>query len=237
MRIMNKKLTALMCTALMSTVAVAEDSIESSVELGLIQTTGNTETQSVNAKANVMMTKGKWGASASLEALNVSGDEGRLSEKYLGSGQVAYSITSRSYGFLTAKGEHDPFSGYSYQVTSALGYGYRAIKKDDMVLDLEAGPGFRQSKVRSSGDEEDEALLHLRGYFALDLSKTSKLTEDLVIDAGEDKTIIRSVTAITAQIVGNLAMKASFTLKNTSDVPPGVEDTDTETSLALVYSF
>jgi len=237
MRIMNKKLAVLICTALMSTVAIAEDGIESSVELGLIQTTGNTETQSINAKANVMMTKGKWGTSASLEALNVSGDEGRLSEKYIGTGQVAYLATDRSYGFLMAKGEHDPFSGYSYQVTSALGYGYRAIKKDDMVLDLEAGPGFRQLKVRDTGDKEDEALLHLRAYFALDLSKTSKLTEDLVIDAGEDSTIIRSVTAVTAQIVGNLAMKASFTLKNTSDVPPGVEDTDTETSLALVYSF
>jgi len=234
---MNKKLTALLCSALVSTVAVAEDGIKSSVELGLVQTSGNTDTQSINGKANFEMTKNVWRTEASLEALSVKGEEERLSEKYLGTGQVSYLINDRSYAFLAANGEHDPFSGYSYQAGGSLGYGHRVIKKPTMLLDLEVGPGYRETKLRATGDTNDEAILRLAGKFAWDLSKTSKFTEVLTVESGEDLTITKSVTAVTAQIAGNMAMKASFTLKNTSDPAPGADETDTETGLTLVYTF
>lgn len=56
-------------------------------------------------------------------------------------------------------------------------------------------------------------------------------------DIGSDTTITRAVTALQADIVGNLAMKLSYTVEHTSQVPVGVEKTDTETAASLVYSF
>ena len=52
-----------------------------------------------------------------------------------------------------------------------------------------------------------------------------------------DKTITRSTTSLKAQIVGQLAMKASFAVKYTDSVPADTKKTETETALTLVYSF
>ena len=236
---MRKNITTMLCLAMVGTsaTAIAKDETKASVELGMIFTSGNTETESTNAKAKVEKTKNKWRGGASLEALNVKGEEGRLAEKYLGEGKVSYLFTERSYGFVSAKGEHDPFSGYSYQVSGAAGYGFRALNKETMFLDLEAGPGYREVKVRSSGDTEGEAILRLFGNFEWSISETSKLTEEFTVETGEDLTVVKSVTAVTAAINSSLSMKASFTVRHQSEVPPETDDTDYETALTLVYNF
>jgi putative salt-induced outer membrane protein len=38
-------------------------------------------------------------------------------------------------------------------------------------------------------------------------------------------------------IVGELALVLSYTIKNNSDVPAGVEETDTFTAISLEYAF
>ena len=69
------------------------------------------------------------------------------------------------------------------------------------------------------------------------LSKSSNFQQTLIADAGEESTILKSISSIKAQINGSLAMKVSLTIKNTSDVPEGVEETDSETAVTLVYGF
>jgi putative salt-induced outer membrane protein len=45
------------------------------------------------------------------------------------------------------------------------------------------------------------------------------------------------VSAIKTGLIGALALVASYTVKNNSDVPPGSEKTDTFTALSLEYAF
>jgi len=63
------------------------------------------------------------------------------------------------------------------------------------------------------------------------------LSEHLTTEIGSDTTITRSVTALTAQLAGSLAMKLSFTARHISEVPASVKDMDTETAVTLVYGF
>jgi len=49
--------------------------------------------------------------------------------------------------------------------------------------------------------------------------------------------VTESETSLQANVVGNLSMKAAFRVKHLSDPPAGSEDTDTETSLSLIYGF
>ena len=51
------------------------------------------------------------------------------------------------------------------------------------------------------------------------------------------RTYSESVTALSAKLFGDLALVASYTIKNNSDVPPLTEKTDTYTALALEYIF
>jgi len=219
------------------TYAMAESGWENSVEAGLLWTSGNTKTQSINVKGAAAHELNKWRNEAKLEALNVKGEEGRLSEKYLGSGKSSFKYSELSYSFVTADGEHDPFSGYAYQISSSLGYGYRVINKKTTTLDFEAGPGYRQTRLRGVDGVESEGVIRLSGKYVQKLSKTSTFSEELISAIGEDAKITKSVTALSAQVAGNLSMKASLTVNNNSAAPEGADKTDTETAVTLVYTF
>lgn len=45
--------------------------------------------------------------------------------------------------------ENDRFAGFNYRMSETLGYGYRVISQDTLTLDLEAGPGARQTQLRN----------------------------------------------------------------------------------------
>lgn len=216
--------------------AADESSWKSSAELGIVNTTGNTETQTINAKAKTENERDKWRHSASVEALKTSDHDTTTAERYTLSGQTNYKYNKHSYSFVTATYEDARFTGYDYQVNAALGYGRRVKDSDDLKLDLEAGPGMRHTKL-DNGDTDEEAILHAAAKLLWAISKTSEFTEDLVTDIGEDATITKSVTSLKAQINGSLATKLTYTVKHTSDVPDGTKNTDTETAVTLVYSF
>lgn len=217
-------------------VMAAEDGITSSVEVGVVLTSGNTSTKSGNLKGKIEQVKGKMRNTASAEALYVDGDSGKLSEKYLGNGKSAYQFDEHSYGFVTASLERDLFSGYDYQSSVTTGYGYRFIDTKEITFDVEAGPGYRRNKLDTE-EATNEFIGRASALFAYRFNKTATFTEELVSEFGSKGAITKSVTALTAQIVGNMAMKASFIAKHNSDTPAGVEAMDTETGLTLVYTF
>jgi putative salt-induced outer membrane protein len=206
-------------------------------ELGLVATDGNTQTQNLNAKAKVAHEGTRWRNEAHGETVLASDDQGSTAERYFVAAKTDRKFGERSYVFVTANWEKDLFSGYEYRITEALGYGNRVVATDAVTLDLEAGPGARQSRVERSGTTDNEALGRVALNLEWKVSDTSTFTEDATSEIGSDATVTRSVTGLKTQVAGQLATKITFTVKNTTDVPPGVEETDYETAVTLVYGF
>ncbi|VAW92553.1 hypothetical protein MNBD_GAMMA20-1639 [hydrothermal vent metagenome] len=209
-------------------------------ELGYVKTGGNTDTSTINAKAKAEQELDKWRNTLAIEALNTSNDGSTNAERYLANGQSNYKITERGYFFGFLGYEADRFSGYEYRATANIGYGHRVVQNDKVTLDLEAAPGARQSKLKVTDETEDEFTV--RGALKLlwNVSKTTTFTEDLTTEIGDkDKggAVTRSVTALTAQIAGNLHTKISYTLRHSSVVPAGKEKVDDEVAIALLYNF
>ena len=205
-------------------------------ELGIIKTSGNTTTQSINANAGIVYERDRWRHSAKAEILNSSSDNVTSSERYTATGKSDYKFDALSYVFGRLNYENDRFAGYQYRTTEVIGYGRRVINKDAVSLDLEAGPGARQIKF-TDGDSNNEAIGRASAMFAWKVSKTATFTEELSSDIGQDSTISESVTALKAQVIGNLAMKVSYKVRIVSKVPIGTKKTDSETALTLVYGF
>jgi len=243
---MNKQLLISMPVALLLSATAATNSVaetvpkdgawKGNVELGIVNTTGNTETETINAKAKAAFEQEKWRHTVTFESLTSSDQSVTTAERYVLNGQSDYKFGKHNYFFVMLGYENDRFSGYDYRTTEALGYGHRVVDEPTLTLGLEIGPGARQSKLETGGSE-DEMTVRGAAKLAWKISDTSSFTEDLSTDVGEDTTITKSVTALTAQINGSLATKVTYTIKNTSDVPVGVKKTDTETAVTLVYSF
>lgn len=207
-----------------------------SAELGFSATSGNTDTQTLNTKGEASTDRELWRHKIEASILNASDNDQTTARKFNLSGQSDYKLEAPAYLFATISYEDDKFSGYDYRMVESVGYGRRVIDDESLTVDLDIGPGLRQSKL-SSGESDNEGLIRTAAKVNWIISNTSTLTENLSIEAGEDVTVTKSVTSLTSQIEGNLSMKVSFSFQNSSKVPAGIDKTDTETAITLVYSF
>ncbi len=205
-------------------------------ELGIVSTSGNTDTSTINFSTKLENERDQWKHLVMFNTLHSSNQDNSTAERYVLVGKSNYKLDAMSYAFGRVSYEDDRFSGYEYQATEVLGYGRNVIQEPTLKLDLEGGPGMRQSKAENASSE-NEGIVYLSGNLKWDISPTSIFTEDLFTEIGEDITITKSVTGLKSQINGDLAMRVTFTAKHTSKVPAPKKKVDTETAISLVYSF
>lgn len=229
--------------------AEEEKSLSGAGEAGLLMTSGNSETDSVNAKVGLKYEKDHLLGEVNLAALyssetteitdenNITREEDKVSaEKYNYSAKIGYKFSDADYVFLNGDYEDDRFSGYDYKTTYSVGYGRKIIDSDTIKFDVEIGPGYRYDVLEGGSTEEDAIL---RGYamFNYKFSEAVSFQQDVTVVTGSDNTNTKSITALTTKIVGALGMKVAFKVDNNTDVPADKEKTDTETALTLVYDF
>ena len=249
---MNKCCYALLltCSLLVTANALAAEEAKSeekspwtsSVEFGFIRTTGNTVTQTIAGKADVVYEVDKWrhtghASGYGAEAKNqVTGENEVSAERYELLGKSDYKFTDRDYAYGLINLKKDRFSGFEYDHIVSLGYGRKAILKDNMELDLEIGPGERFFKV-DGGEADDGAVLRLAANYWWQITDSSRFTQLLSTDIGEEFTSSQSITGIQANINKTLALKFTYTVRHKTKVPADNEKTDTETAMTLVYTF
>ena len=205
-------------------------------ELGIVNTTGNTETESFVLKARVINTRDKWKHTVRGEALRKADDEVVTAERYFLSGKSQFTFRDRSYLYGLVTYEDDRFNGFDYQLLGILGYGRTVWERETVKLDLEVGAGGRHS-VLDNGESNDEAVFRAAGDFEWKISKSATFVQELSAEYGSDATITRSLTALTAKINSFLSTRIAYQLRHTSKVPPGIEKTDTEFTFTLVAKY
>ena len=117
-----------------------------------------------------------------------------------------------------------------------LGYGRKLYTGPRFLWDVEAGAGARQTDL-TDGTSTDEAIYRLATLLTWKISETSAVKEELSVEGGSDNTYTESITELKLRINAALAMKVTFSVKDNSDVPAGIKNTDTATAVTLVYDF
>jgi putative salt-induced outer membrane protein YdiY len=230
--------------------AEVEKPWEVAAELGVIATSGNTETTSIQAKLDAKQNLQRWHNHYILTALfkedQITREDDtkvteQTAEKYFGSVKSAYQLERENTNFFIF-GSHtdDKFSSYSKYSTVAIGYGTRLYENDTMVLDAEIGPGyFRAKQVLADDTTQDESGVLLRGAasFKWQLSETAEFVQTLSVESAEDNTRTVAESSVTTRINGALQLKVGLNIANDSRVAPDKEKTDTTSYVNLVYNF
>ncbi|WP_115717288.1 DUF481 domain-containing protein [Gallaecimonas mangrovi] len=216
-------------------------------ELGILVTTGNSEATNINGKLNIVHNMDKWRNTYLLQSLYTKSDDETTAEQYSGAAQGDYKFNDKEFWYIRGAYEKDRFSGYNYSSSVTSGYGSRVWQTEDgSFLELSAGLGYRSNEVDKDsddyeeGDESDRGVItRLAGKFEYDISKTAIFRQELSTEVGleDGGSISKSITSLQANIIGSLAMKLSYTIQYSSQVPTDTEKTDTETSVTLLYSF
>jgi putative salt-induced outer membrane protein len=204
--------------------------------LGYLATSGNTENSTLNTGFEVGYTKGKWDHLLTAKAINASEDNVTTAESYAVGWKSQRNLTEHDFMFGRLNWIEDAFGGYATQFSQTVGYGRRLINTDKHKLNAEIGGGARQSELQD-GTSANETVLRGGLYYKWHFSETAEFRQDLTAEGGELNTLVISVTELSAQLVGNLALVASYTVKHNTDVPPTTEKTDTYTALSLEYAF
>ncbi|MBS8241008.1 DUF481 domain-containing protein [Marinobacter lipolyticus] len=217
---------------------------EGEAELGVLKTTGNTEETNVNARLGLIHEVTEWRNSGDFRSVYSEAEDETTAERYRAELETNYKFDEHQYLFLRGGYEDDRFSGYDFQSSATAGYGNRFLNWNDRTfLDLSAGLGYRFNKLEEPDEdgnrEEEEAIARLAAQFDYGISETSLFRQKLSSEIGldENNVITESETSIQASIVGNLSMKVAYRVKHVSDAPPDSDDTDTETSISVLYGF
>ena len=206
-------------------------------ELGGVLARGNTETETLNAKADLSKETQGWKHLLGVSVLRTTNDGVTSANRWELRGETQYKLSARSYVFGALRYEDDEFTDYSYQATATGGYGYRFIDSETTKLDGKLGLGYRQSELRLTGETEDDAILRGALDFSHQLTETTRLVDKFLVESGSDNTFLQNVLGIEVKINAALALGLSYEVRHNTDVEPGTEKTDQVLSVNLVFGF
>ncbi len=213
-----------------------EGPLSGKVSLGYLATSGNTETSSLNAAFESAYVVGRWEHALKASAINATEEEQTTAEAYESSWTSAWDITEKDLLFGRLNWRKDRFGGFDTQFSQTVGYARRVLDDDKHRLRLELGAGARQSEDQD-GLEDDETILTGGLDYRYTISETAFFRQTIAVESGEANTFTESVSSVSAQLLGRLALTASYTYRNNSDVPVDTENTDTRVALSLDYTF
>jgi putative salt-induced outer membrane protein YdiY len=243
----------LVAVAMSSPLAFAEEAekspFEVSAELGILINTGNTESSSFLGKAEVKHDLVTWKNKYTVDYLQkeaqIINQDGSKStqeteNRFSLTGQADYKFNEKSAAFIFGSYTDDEYGAYETYTTVSGGYSLRALEKENMFLDLNAGAGF--ASAETGGASEDSAVYRGAAAFEWKINGMTKFVQNISIehapDLGDDgNTRTITETGVSASFNSSMKMKFSYKTTTNSQVADGFEKTDTETAVTLVMNF
>jgi len=241
----------LMAAALASAThaSFAVEPITGEVELGVVATSGNTETTSVKSKLSITQDLASWKNNYLIDTLfkeeKIEDDDGSKhtetsAERYFASAQGDYKLNEKNSAlFIYGAYENDRFTGYEHQNSVAAGYADQMFGNETSSLKYNIGPGYFYNEL-TDGSTEEGGIIRLAFDYRLTLSETARFKQTVSTEAAlesDRNTKSKAETSLSASIIGNLSLKASFNIIHNTEVPEGNEEMDTTTSLSVLYLF
>jgi putative salt-induced outer membrane protein len=219
-------------------------------ELGVLQSSGNTEAASANTKFDLTHDGARWRNAFFVGALYSENAEFATAERYEARYQADYKINDRLSWFGALRGEQDRFSGFAYLATVSTGASYQFIDSPVTKLDASLGAGYRRSRDetliktdagevldRIEGEVANDAVATLSSNYEHALTSNTKVRNKLLAEYGADNTSFANDIALEVSMTPSFALAVGFGIRYNSDPPPLSESTDTLTTINLVYNL
>lgn len=212
------------------------DGLFGAFALGYLANKGNSDNSSLNAQLTLGYIHGRWRHAGMLKAIRGSSDGIESAEEYRGTAQSDFTFTNKNYVFAAVDSDYDRFGAYLRRTSATVGLGRRFIDTDAHTLDLQIGAGGRWTR-RPGEEEEREPIGVGIGKYEWKISDRAAFSQRVVVESGSSNTYSESVSAVTADIQGSLALSVSYTVRHNSNVTAERQKTDMTTAVSLLYGF
>jgi putative salt-induced outer membrane protein len=146
--------------------------------------------------------------------------------------------------------QHDMFSGFQYQASATAGLGYKIFDTDAIKLSAQLGAGYLRLRpedliigpnsaviARTLEPAEGSAVGTFGVRYSQDLTKTTTLSDKLLVESGSTDTLITNALALTVKISTKLALSVGYNIQDNTKPPANLKKLDTLETINLVYSF
>lgn len=256
-----KTLTAAIALALAPTWALAQDDAaaeetqgwKGTGELGLVSSSGNSRSDSINAKLGVSFEDDDWKHTINVAGFRQRGEVTVLTDpddpdsgeqvlrtnanRYEIGASTARKLDRRNSLYASLRYENDDFAPYDYQGTVSVGWGHQLIKTDATSLYFEAGPGYRRTRDAVTEQTDGDFIARGKMAFETQLTENTALVDELLVEAGSDNTFVQNDFGVKVAMNASLAIKAGLQVRHNTDVPATRRNTDRLTTVNLVYDF
>lgn len=217
-------------------------------EAGLVISSGNTETETANAKIALAHEAGKWKNSFGLAGLYTSDDVDTTAQRWEGSTQSDYNFTPRLFWYGATRYEEDRFSGFEYQAAVSTGLGRKFIDADTTKFVGTAGVGYKISDTRDSfdedtglliepGDRETDAILRGTLDYEHKFNANTSVLNKFIVESGDTNTYLQNELSLQVKMMEKLALAVGYAVRHNTEPTEGYEKTDTLTTINLVYEL
>jgi putative salt-induced outer membrane protein len=219
-------------------------------QAGLVLARGTLDTTTANAKLDATDTIGDWKDLAHLAFLY--GESGKVSsaQRLEGSWETDYNFNKKTFVFGSINGENDRFDGFVYQAALLTGIGYKFIDSDTTKLTGDVGFGYRRLQTetlaaadangfvaRTHGPSSSDGVGTASLDYAQQLTKTTKLTDKLLIQSGGLNTSVANDFAVAVNMTQALALSVGYGMRYNSAPSTGTKSTDQLFTVNVVYAF
>jgi putative salt-induced outer membrane protein len=240
-----KKLVLFSCLLVLLSANAAHAEWTSKAEAGVVAARGNTDTDSANLKADIAFKLDNWQHQFGTTAVYASDDTGTTGQRWELRQQSDFDFSLKGFWYEALRYENDRFSGFTYQATAGSGVGWRFFDDPVTKFNAQVGLGYKRYETRDAladdavtiipGEREGELIAQGKSNFEHTLTETTKLVDKLLVESGSDNTFAQNDISLQVQILGSLALAIGVSVRYNTNPPPGFRNTDTLTTLNLVY--
>lgn len=214
-------------------------------EAGFVRASGNTDSESANAGLKFENVGENWSHEVLLAIYRASNGGQTSADNFSATYKLKRELSSNSYLFGSLSYLDDEFDGFTEQSSVSLGYGHKVIDGQSTKWELELGVGYRDTQElltlangsKAEGDDLSGATLVLNSSFQHQLTDNTQFVDKFRSEAGSDNTFVENDAALIVSMNDRFALKAGILIRHNTDPAPGADNTDTITSLNLVYNF
>jgi len=219
--------------------AAPPDSTVGLIDLGYVQTSGNTDVQTVTGRERIEHYTGAWTFAQELTAVQGETSDIETTARYTGLLRGGYDLSDRIGLYLQGQWRREPYAGLSRQFDEGFGVTLHAVRPNPHEIDLESGLGMLQ-RTQTSGVEEDFATARFAAryrYHFTDKAIASARGEYLMNldDTGDGE--LHAVFGVLAPITSGISMRVSYDVYTRTEPAPGFEKTDTTFDTGVQISF
>ena len=220
--------------------------LTSTIGLGYQSLSGNSDSQTLNGNVALTYTKGRYQTNGDAKFIMAKKNGEEDKRKMSMSLKAKRMIRDGYYFYGNGSYIDDRYGPYYADSIVSTGIGYRLFSYETFQTLVDIGPGFRHQdpnldEIKDDSIVKQEVVNEMVLQSTIDIKwkplKTLTLSAKFNIISGQSNTTLETTLNATNAITDNIALNLGYTQTAYSWVPEGMQNSDTTTTISLIYTL